>query len=106
MAAPAPLSITVHVADTARGVFEGRRKVELGLPSTADVGELVQTLVRLYPRLVALWASERKGALPGVRILLGERALLDLARRGSGLRDGDRVYLASPPVRAPRRSSG
>lgn len=106
MAAPSPLSVTVHVARTIRGAFEGRRKVELGLPPAADVGDLVQALARLYPRLVALWTSEHRASLSGVRILLGERALLDLSRRGSGLRDGDRVYLASPPVRAPRRSSG
>ena len=106
MAAPSPVSITVHVADTVRGALEGRRKVELGVPSTADLGELVETLVRLYPRLLALWSTERKDSPHGLRILLAERALGELAHRGKGLRDGDRVYLASLPLRAPRRSSG
>lgn len=105
MAAPSsPLTITVHVADTVRGAVEGRRKLELGLPSTANVGELMETLVRLYPRLQILWASERKESPQGLHLLLAERAILDLARRGSGLRDGDRVYLASPGLRLPRPS--
>jgi hypothetical protein len=105
MAAPSPLNITVHVPDTIRGAFQGRRKVELGVPSNADVGELLEALARLYPKLVALWASERKDSWQGIRILLAERASLDLARRGSGLHDGDLVYLASPAIRPPRPPS-
>jgi hypothetical protein len=53
------LDITVVVAPPFRSAFEGRSLVSLGLPATADVGEVVETLLKLYPRTRSLLAGDR-----------------------------------------------
>jgi hypothetical protein len=57
--------ITVVVAPPLRNAFEGRSLVSLGLPSTADLGDVVETLLRLYPRTRSLLAGD--GGVPGGR---------------------------------------
>jgi len=53
------VNVTVHVAPALSGVMEGRRRLELGLPSGAGPAELWDTLLSLYPGL--------RGCLPGDR---------------------------------------
>ena len=43
-----------------RNAVEGRRKLNLGLPPSADLGDLVQALLTLYPKLRAHVAHERQ----------------------------------------------
>jgi hypothetical protein len=60
------LTVTVHVPGLLRNAVEGRRKLNLGLPPSADLGDLVQALLTLYPKLrahVAQEHSERPGKL-------------------------------------------
>jgi hypothetical protein len=64
--APA-LDITVVVAPPLRSAFEGRSHVSLGLPATADLGQVVETLLRLYPRTRSLLAGDR--GTPGGRYM-------------------------------------
>lgn len=40
--------------------MEGRRKLSLGLPPSADMGDVVQTLLTLYPKLRAHVSHDRK----------------------------------------------
>ena len=39
---------------------EGRAQIELGVPPTSSVGDVVQTLMALYPGLRAFVASEKR----------------------------------------------
>lgn len=39
---------------------EGRTRVELGVPPTSSVGDVVQTLIALYPGLRAFVANEKR----------------------------------------------
>ena len=53
------MNVTVHVSARLRGAVEGRRKLDLGLPPSADFGDLVQALLTLYPKLRAHLTAER-----------------------------------------------
>jgi hypothetical protein len=53
------VNVTVHVAARLRGAVEGRRKLDLGLPPSANLGDLVQALLTLYPKLRAHLTGER-----------------------------------------------
>jgi hypothetical protein len=53
------VTVTVHVPALLRGAVEGRRKLDLGLPPSADFGDLVQALLTLYPKLRAHLTQER-----------------------------------------------
>jgi hypothetical protein len=96
------LDITVVVAPSLRGAFEGRLVLTLGVPATASMGDVVETLLRLYPRTQSLLAGDR-GA-PGGRYLhvaLDEHSSRELARGGGGLAAGHKVFLfalSRPPA--------
>lgn len=59
--------ITVVVAPPLRSAFEGRSQVSLGLPATADLGDVMETLLQLYPRTRSLLAGD--GGTPGGRYM-------------------------------------
>jgi hypothetical protein len=59
--------ITVVVAPTLRSAFEGRSQVTLGLPAAANLGDVVETLLQLYPRTRSLLAGD--GGTPGGRYM-------------------------------------
>lgn len=61
------LELTVVVAPPLRSAFEGRSRLSLGLPATADLGEMVEALLRLYPRSRGLLAGDR--GTPGGRYM-------------------------------------
>jgi hypothetical protein len=54
------MNVTVVVAASLRAAFDGRSKLELGVPPGADVGDVMQTLFSLYPKLVQLIPNERR----------------------------------------------
>lgn len=88
------LDIIVVVAPSLRGAFEGRRTVNLGLPATAGVGEVVETLLKLYPRTRNLLAGDWKSPSGQyLHLALDERASQELAQGGGGLAAGQKVYL-------------
>jgi hypothetical protein len=96
------LDITVVVAPPLRNAFEGRARVTLGLPATADIGDVVETLLRLYPRTRSLLAGD--GGLPGGRymhLVLDGSASPEEAPSRTGLAPGHRVFvfaLSRPPA--------
>jgi len=101
----APLNVTVAIPPTLRGAMEGRKQVLLGVPRGADVGDVLETLLRLYPRLIHHVASDRKVVASTLSLLLPEQGAKDLASRRTGLREGTCLYLSAglprPRARAP-----
>lgn len=100
---PTPLTVTVHIAEALRPSVDGRRQVSLGVPSTASVGDILESLFKLYPRLVQHMASERRGtASQGLRLVVAGSAL-GLADSAGGrpesIQQGQRLYLFAAPPR-------
>jgi len=97
-----PVTVTVFVPETIRGAVEGRARISLGVPASANLGDVLDTLLRLYPKLRSYVASERKGAGQGLTLSPG-----DSGQAGRpGLRDGQKLYLFSSAAARPggRRS--
>lgn len=87
-------NVTISVAPGLRSAVDGRRELSLGLPDGADVGDLIHTLLKLYPRLTSLLASDGRVPPRTLQFFLSPRGTLDLSRRGSGLHEGERLLLA------------
>jgi hypothetical protein len=54
------MNITVMIPRILQPACEGRSRIELGVPPTSSVGDVVQTLMALYPGLRAFVASEKR----------------------------------------------
>ncbi|PZR11501.1 MAG: hypothetical protein DI536_17915 [Archangium gephyra] len=54
------MNITVIIPRALQAACEGRAKIELGVPSGSDLGEIITTLMTLYPGLKAFVASEKR----------------------------------------------
>ena len=54
------MNITVMIPRVLQAACEGRSRIELGVPPTSSVGDVVQTLMALYPGLRAFVASEKR----------------------------------------------
>ena len=83
------MTVTVHVPAPLRNAVEGRRKLNLGLPPAADLGDLVQALLTLYPKLLAHVPQDRKAMPDGQTVQM--KVLADPRMR--------RVYLVADPAR-------
>lgn len=90
-----PLTITVHVAEAIRKEVDGRQQVNLGVPSTASVGDVLESLFKLYPKLVQHMASERRSSAPqGLRLVMASSS-----GRPASMQQGQRLYLFGAPPR-------
>lgn len=85
--------VAVVVAPSLRGAFEGRRELSLGMPAQAGVGDVLEALLKLYPRARQYVAGERGGSGLYLHVALDERASLELARGGGGLSAGLKLYV-------------
>ena len=97
---PHALSVTVEVPPPLRPLLDGRGQVLLGVPESSSLGDVLETLLALYPALRRALTSERRGAREWLLVYPGEQATLALARGRSGLFDGQRLFLfcpAAPP---------
>lgn len=54
------MNITVVIPRPLQAACEGRSKIELGVPPSSSVGDVVQTLMALYPGLRAFVANEKR----------------------------------------------
>lgn len=54
------MNVTVVVPKQLQPACEGRARIELGVPPASSVGDVVQTLMTLYPGLRAFVANEKK----------------------------------------------
>lgn len=93
------MNITVMVPRALRTAFDGRGKVTLGLPPIADVGDLLEALFKLYPKVKQHLASDQEG-LKGqhLSLYLSDTGANDIAWRAR-LREGQTLYLSIPPAR-------
>jgi hypothetical protein len=81
------VNVTVLVPSTLCSAVDGKQKLDLGVPAGAGVGEVLQTLLTLYPKLRSAMASETRPRRQQLTVVFEPRSLL----RGS--RDGVRVWL-------------
>ncbi|MFP2909720.1 hypothetical protein ACLESD_32675 [Pyxidicoccus sp. 3LFB2] len=84
--------VSVVVAPALRGAFEGRRELSLGMPAHAGVGDVLESLFKLYPRVRQYLKGERGGSGLYLHIAMDERAAEELARGGRGLSAGLKLY--------------
>lgn len=54
------MNITVIIPRTLQAACEGRARIELGVPPTSDVADIITTLMALYPGLKAFVANEKR----------------------------------------------
>ncbi len=96
------LDVNVVIPPPLRPLFDGRREVSLGVPGQSSVGDVLETLLTLYPRLRQHLAGDRP-ATGGfyVHLALDSHALEELAAGGTGLSTGRRLHLfllSRPPA--------
>lgn len=54
------MNITVIIPRPLQPACEGRAKIELGVPPTSDLADILTTLMALYPGLKAFVANEKR----------------------------------------------
>jgi hypothetical protein len=86
------VNVTVLVPSTLRAAVDGKHRLDLGVPAGAGVGEVLQTLLTLYPKLRSALASDTRLRRQQLTVVVEPRS----ARRGQ--RDGVRVWLFAPPI--------
>ncbi len=86
------MNVTVLVPSTLRAAVDGKHRLDLGVPAGAGVGEVLQTLLTLYPKLRSALASDTRLRRQQLTVVVEPRS----ARRGQ--RDGVRVWLFAPPI--------
>ena len=91
------MNVTVLVPSTLRSAVDGKHKLDLGVPAGAGVGEVLQTLLTLYPKLRGALASETRPRRQQLTVVVEPRPV----RRGS--REGVRVWLFAPAGTAEAR---
>jgi hypothetical protein len=69
------MNVTVVVAKPLQAACEGRARIELGVPSTADVADVLQTLLSLYPGLKAFVPSEKRPNRPSFAVASSGRVI-------------------------------
>ena len=85
--------VNVVVAPALRAAFEGRKEINLGVPASSGVGEVLESLFKLYPRARALLVNDRRATGRYMHVAVDEHAMRELAHGGGGLAAGQRVYL-------------
>jgi molybdopterin converting factor small subunit len=86
------VNVTVLVPSTLRAAVDGKHRLDLGVPAGAGVGEVLQTLLTLYPKLRSALASDTRLRRQQLTVVVEPRS----ARRGQ--RDGVRVWLFAAPI--------
>ncbi|GMU62399.1 MAG: hypothetical protein AMXMBFR34_41620 [Myxococcaceae bacterium] len=54
------MNVTVIIPKPLQAACEGRARIELGVPPSSDVADVLQTLMALYPGLKAFVANEKR----------------------------------------------
>jgi molybdopterin converting factor small subunit len=89
------VNVTVLVPANLRSALDGKRRVDLGVPSGSGVGEVLQTLLTLYPKLARRVATERRHGRQGLTLFFEE------AGTRGGRREHARVWLFAPSAAEP-----
>ena len=85
------MNVTVLVPPTLRAAVDGKHKLDLGVPAGAGVGEVLQTLLTLYPKLRGAMASDTRPRRQQLTVVFESRPPL------RGAREGVRVWLFAAP---------
>jgi hypothetical protein len=85
------VNVTVLVPSTLHSAVDGKHKLDLGVPAGSGVGEVLQTLLTLYPKLRWAMASETRPRRQQLTVVVEPHSV-----RG-GHRDGVRVWLFAAP---------
>ena len=85
------MNVTVLVPSTLRAAVDGKHKLDLGVPAGAGVGEVLQTLLTLYPKLRAAMANETRPRRQQLTVVFEPRP------PARGAREGVRVWLFAAP---------
>lgn len=94
------MNVTVLVPSTLRSAVDGKQKLDLGVPAGAGVGEVLQTLLTLYPKLRSAMASETRPRRQQLTVVVEPRPV------HRGQRDGVRVWLFAPAGSAESAGAG
>lgn len=71
------MNVTVLIPRSLQRACDGRQAIELGVPPSADLPDILQTLLSLYPRLMDFVADESRFDRPHFRaVLTGQKVLL------------------------------
>ena len=54
------MNVTIISPRTLQAACEGRAKIELGVPPSSDLADIITTLMSLYPGLKAFVANEKR----------------------------------------------
>ena len=92
------MNVVVMVPKALKAAVEGRVKLSLGLPPNADVGDLLDTLFTLYPKLKLHVASENGAKAQHLSLYLSGEGAKDISWR-SRLREGQTLYLSAPQAK-------
>ena len=85
------MNVTVLVPSTLRAAVDGKHKLDLGVRAGAGVGEVLQTLLTLYPKLRGAMASDTRPRRQQLTVVFESRPPL------RGAREGVRVWLFAAP---------
>jgi hypothetical protein len=88
------VNVTVLIPSSLKSALDGKRRVELGVPAGSGVGEVLQTLLTLYPKLARVVATERQHGRQGLTVFFEEAATRE------GRREHARVWLFAPAAEA------
>ena len=94
------MNVTVLVPSTLRSAVDGKHKLDLGVPAGAGVGDVLQTLLTLYPKLRSAMASDTRLRKQQLTVVVEQRSV------ARGLREGVRVWLFAAPGTTERASAG
>jgi hypothetical protein len=85
------VNVTVLIPSTLRAAVDGKHKLDLGVPAGAGVGEVLQTLLTLYPKLRGAMASDTRPRRQQLTVVFESRPPL------RGARESLRVWLFAAP---------
>lgn len=89
------MNVTVMVPKSLRPSVEGKVKVNLGLPPSANVGDLLEALFTLYPKLKQHVASDKNAKANHLTLFAADSPFKDGPRWRIGLREGQTLYLSA-----------
>jgi len=92
------MNIVVEIAPPLIGAVDGRRRLELGVPPNSDVGDLLDTLLKLYPKLLNHVDNDLRKGASGLNVFWANRSQGELPSRPR-LKDGEKLYLCAPVLK-------
>jgi hypothetical protein len=91
------MNIVIEIAPPLIAAVDGRRRLELGVPPNSDVADIVDTLLKLYPKLVNHVTTDRlRKSQTGMNVYWSGKNKGEMPVK-SRLLEGQTVYLCASP---------